>query len=246
MKLTDNTILITGGTSGIGLETAKRFSALGNQVIICARSEENLQKTQALLPNVETVRCDVSREAERIALFEHIRTHHGSLNILINNAAITHTADFYRDDEVYRKCLNEVYTNLIAPIHLAKLFLPLLAGNPDAALINITTGLVYTPKTAYPFYNAMKSALHSFTQVLRQQMAGEPVRIVEVLFPVVDTPWYQGNTPKAAISPQQAVDEMLRGLEAGKTELKIGKVKLLYYVHRFFPALAAKIINNIR
>lgn len=245
MNVKHNVILITGGTSGIGFEMAKQFLALDNQVIICSRSLENLQKTKEKLPQVEIIKCDISKENERITLFNEINERFSHLNVLINNAAMTHTANFLDDDEIYQKFLNEVHTNLVAPVHLSQLFLPLLLKNPNATLMNITTGLVYTPKVAYPFYNAMKSAVHSFTQVIRKQLDKEPIKIVEVLFPVVDTPWHKGNPPKIAISPKQAVDEMIKGLKTNQTELKIGKVKLLYWVNRFFPKLAFKIMNRV-
>lgn len=127
-----------------------------------------------------------------------------------------------------------------------QIILPHLLNQPNPLIINITTGLIYTPKVAYPFYNATKSAVHSFTQVIRNQLINTPIKIVEVLFPVVDTPWHKGNPPKVAISPQIAVNEMITGLKNNKTELKIGKVKLLYWVNRFFPNLAFKIMNRLK
>lgn len=245
MNLSGNVIVITGGTSGIGFEMARRFLALDNQVIVCSRSVENLQATKQKLPQVEIVRCDIANENERLHFVQHI-TQKYQVNILINNAAITHTADFFGDDDIYQKCVNEVNTNLLAPIHLSQLFLPHLLKQPNASIINISTGLIYTPKVAYPFYNATKSALHSFTQVLRSQLIYKSIHIVEVLFPVVDTPWHKGNPPKVAISPRKAVSEMLAGLQKGQSELKIGKVKLLYWVNRFFPKLAFRIMNGLK
>lgn len=124
MNLSKNTILITGGTSGIGFEMAKQFLALDNQVIICSRSLENLQKTKQKLPQVEIFQCDISNESERVDLFNEI-TQKYAVNVLINNAAITHTSDFQTDSDIYQKCVAEVHTNLLAPIHLCKLFCPI-------------------------------------------------------------------------------------------------------------------------
>src|SRR5690606_7787200 len=96
-----------------------------------------------------------------------------------------------------------------------------------------------------PFYNATKAALHSFTQVLRLQTPAERLRVMEVLFPVVDTPWHQGKPPKMAIPVAQAVDEMLRGLQKGKPEIRVGKVKLLYRLSRLAPGFALKVMNRV-
>lgn len=242
----NNVILITGGTSGLGLEMAKRFSGLGSQVIICSRNPEKLEETRKLVPGVEVYRCDISNEAERLQLHRHIMEHFPKLNVLINNAAIVYKADFLNDEESYRKALEEINTNLIGPIHLSRLFLSHLVTQPDAALINITTGLVYVPRSVYPIYNATKSALHSFTRVLRHQLQDKPVKVIEVLFPVVDTPWHGGTPPKIAISPEKAIDEMMTGLDKHKTEIRIAGVKKLYLLSRLFPGLAFRIINTLK
>lgn len=156
-----------------------------------------------------------------------------------------HTTNFLEDQEMLLKADIEIRTNLFAPIHLCKYFLPLLANHPHGKIINITAGLVYAPKASYPIYNSAKAAFHSFTQVLRMQTKHLPISIIEVLFPVVDTPWHQGNVPTTAISTKKAVQEMIRKLEKGETEIRIGKVKLLYYFSRLAPALASKIINRL-
>lgn len=246
MTLSGNTILITGGTSGLGFEMAKQFIEKGNKVIVCSRSEEKLDEAKRLLPQIITFQCDISQESERLNLIQWITGNHAQLNMLINNAAITHNMNFSADNQSYEKCMAEINTNLIAPIHLAKLFIPILSRNSNAAIVNITTGLVYVPRTIYPFYNATKAALHSFTQVLRNQLEKESVKIVEVLFPAVDTPWHKGNPPKIAISPEKAVSEMLVQLAKGNPEIKVGGVKILYYLSRLAPKFAFKKINSLK
>jgi uncharacterized oxidoreductase len=98
----------------------------------------------------------------------------------------------------------------------------------------------------YPIYNATKAALHSFTQVLRHQLKNANVQVIEVMMPVVDTPWHQGNAPKIAISPGKAVSEMIAGLEKGKLEIRVGAVKILYFLARLAPGLAFRMINRIQ
>jgi uncharacterized oxidoreductase len=243
MRLEGQTILITGGSSGIGLALAKRLSKK-NTVVVCGRSEERLAEAKKLLPEVHTIQCDIARHKERENLFHYMRANHPSFNVLINNAAIVHKSDFYADDDIVAKAESELNTNLIAPIALSKTFLS-TAEHPGA-IINITTGLIYTPRAVYPIYNATKAALHSFTQVLRHQLKNTPVLVIEVMMPVVDTPWHKDGAPKIAISPEKAVNEMVGQLAKGKLEIKVGAVKILHVLARLAPALAFRMINRIR
>ena len=244
--LTNNTILITGGSSGVGLELAKKLIEKSNTVLICGRSKEKLEKAKRLIPEVQIFRCDISSEKECIRLHEWVLNNHPDCNILINNAAIVHKTEFLNDDQVIEKAHEEFQTNILAPIRLSKLFLPLLLKNQHAQLINISTGLVYAPRAVYPFYNAAKAALHSFTQTLRLQLRNVPIKVVEILLPVVDTPWHNGNPPKIAISAEKAVEEVLRKLEkANNLEIRIGGVKILYWLSRIAPGFALRKINSL-
>lgn len=243
--LENKTVLITGGSSGIGFELARQLTAKGNCVIICGRSIQKLEEAKKKIPGLHTLPCDISTDKGRQSLFDFVAAHFPFLDVLINNAAIVHKTDFRRDVEMIAKTRLEIETNLFAPIVLSKLFIPLLEKQPPSAIINITTGLVYAPRAVYPVYNATKAALHSFTQVLRHQLRDVPLNILEVQMPVVDTPWHNGETPKIAISPEKAVSEMIRKVEKGKKEIKIGAVRLLYALARMAPAFAFKKINQI-
>lgn len=244
MKLKDNTILITGGSSGIGLELAKVLVKKGNRVLICGRSITKLEQARQQIPEIEIFACDLAIHAERIELYKRVAENYPECNVLINNAAVVSRTDFRKDEAMLEKAEAEVQTNLMAPIALSKLFLPLLEKNDNTAIINISTGLVYAPKAVYPIYNATKAALHSFSQVLRHQLRENPVKIVEVLMTVVDTPWHGGEVPRMAISPQAAVKEMLSKVGQGQEEIRIAKVGMLYLLSRISPALAFRIINK--
>jgi uncharacterized oxidoreductase len=245
MKMTNQTILITGGSSGIGLELARQLIKQGNTVIICGRSAERLSEAKSLIPAVHTFRCDLAIHEDRNSLLEFIRSHNPACNVLINNAAIVHKTDFKTDDNILEKADYEIQTNLMAPIVLSKLFLPLFENRSQSAIVNITTGLVYAPRAVYPIYNATKSGLHAFTQVLRHQLNSSPTKIIEVMMPVVDTPWHKGDVPSIAISPSKAVAEMIRKIENGQEEIRVGKVKILYALSRIAPRLAFRKINNL-
>ncbi|NGP89378.1 SDR family oxidoreductase [Fodinibius halophilus] len=245
MVLENNTILITGGSSGIGLELAKRLLKRNNKVLICGRTLERLQRAKQQLPDLHYLQCDISNPSDCERLRTWVREEHADCNILINNAATVHVENFHQDDDILEKADTEIQTNLMAPIRLSKLFAPILSTNENPAIINITTGLVYVPRTIYPFYNATKSALHSFTQVLRSQSEHLPINIIEVQFPAVDTPWHKGTPPDIAISPEEAVKKMMTGIATGAEEVKVGKVKLLYFLSRIAPQFAFRKLNSL-
>ena len=246
MDICNNTVLITGGSSGIGIELAQRLLEKNNKVIICGRSAEKLEAAKKQFPQLETVQCDLSDEKECLNLANWIKENHPRLNMLINNAALVHNIPFLETDNILEKLKLEVDTNLLAPIRLIKHLHPVLEKNNNPTIINITTGLVYAPKADYPFYNATKAALHSFTQVLRIQLKGTNFKVIEVMFPAVKTPWHKGNPPKIAITVEKAVNEMIKGLEKGKAEIKVAGVKVLYNLFRIAPGFALKKINSLK
>ncbi len=245
MEFHHSTILITGGSSGIGFQLAKVLLSQGNKILICGRSHEKLEEAKQLLPALHTFQSDLSRTTECIKLFTWITEQHPECNVLINNAALVHKTDFRTDESAIEKAQLEIQTNLVAPIMLCKLFLPLLERN-KGTVINITTGLVYAPRAVYPFYNATKSGLHAFTQVLRFQLKAVPVKVIEVMMPVVNTPWHKGEVPRIAISPEEAVTGMLAGIKKGKAEIHVGKVWILRLLSRIAPGFAFKKINDVR
>lgn len=246
MKLQNNTILITGGSSGIGFELSKYFIQKGNKVIICGKSNDKLNAAKEIEPKLITYQCNLSDSKQCSEFAKIIRENHPDLNILINNAAIVNKIDFIDDENAIDLAENEYQTNLIAPIRMTKMLYKTIIENDSSAIINITTGLIYAPRVIYPFYNSSKSALHSFTQTLRIRLKDEKTKVLEVMFPAVDTPWHKGNPPKIAISTEKAVSEMIKGLEKGKTEIRVGGAKILYFLSRISPSFALKKVNQIR
>lgn len=245
MKLTGNTILITGGSSGIGLELSKQFVNTQNKVIICGRSQKRLEEAKKLVPELEIYQCDISDKKQCADLALYIEDKFPQLNMLINNAAIVNRAVFHSSDDILNMAQEEIETNFMAPIRLVKLLLPVLKTNKYSHIVNTTTGLIYSPRADYPFYNATKAALHSFTQVLRKQTEDLDLKITEAMFPAVNTPWHNGNPPKIAISPQQAVNEMFKGMKKDKSEIRIGSASLLYKIARIAPGFAFKKVNSL-
>lgn len=245
MQLQNNTILITGGSSGIGLELAGRLLEQGNTIIICGRSRAKLDIAVAQYPKLIPYVCDISSIADCQKLVTWLAEHHPSLNVLINNAAIAHASSFMDDPAMLSKAAAEVETNLMGPMRLAKLLIPTMQQQRSPAMINVTTGLIYAPRAVYPVYNATKAALHAFTQVLRIQLADSPVRIIEVMLPAVDTPWHNGQAPSIAIPVEIAVQKMIKGLASGQPEIRVGGTKLLYALARLAPGFALRKINSL-
>lgn len=246
MKTKNNTVFITGGSSGIGLELSKVLIQKGNTVIICGKSNEKLIAAKQVVPELVTYQCDLSNGKECEEVAQKIKVNHPKLNILVNNAAIVNMVDLLNDEKALELAEIEYQTNLLAPIRLIKLLYNTIRTNVSPAIINITTGLVYAPRLIYPFYNSSKSALHSFTQTLRIRLENENTEVIEVMFPAVNTPWHKGNPPKIAIPVEDAVNQMIIGLERGKPEIRVGGAKILYLMSRIAPGFALKKVNSIK
>jgi len=243
MILTDNTILITGGASGIGLALAEALLKEGNRVIVCGRNAARLQEAGQKLPGLITVVCDVSREEDQDRLQKQLQEDYPTLNILINNAGIQrnyHLTDLQDYDGQIRE---EIAINFTAAVTLTSRLLPLLLRQERAAVVNVTSSLAIVPKQSAAVYCATKAALRSFTHSLRYQLEGTPCKVFEVVPPLVDTAMTQGRGSNK-ISPQQLASEVLEGLRADRSEILVGKSRLLFLLHRLLPAVVAKIMRN--
>jgi len=183
MQLSNNTILITGGATGIGLGLTERFVKEGNKVIICGRRQEALAEAKLKFPSIITYRVDLEKENERIGLFEWIRENHNDLNVLVNNAGIQQRLAL-TDEEFFSKARHEIAINVDAPIHLTALFLKL--DHPKAVL-NVTSGLAFVPMVNASVYCASKSFLHSFTTSLGKLLSKRNIEVIEIIPPGLNT-----------------------------------------------------------
>jgi uncharacterized oxidoreductase len=221
MKLSGNTILITGGGSGIGLAFAERFIKRGNQIIICGRRESVLQQAKEKFPGIITRRCDLTIESERIALFDWVTANYPETNGLVNNAGILQRFNVLKADAKHNWSYfsKEITANLEAPVHLSLLFAPFFAEKGAAAIINVTSGLAFTPLAITPVYSASKAALHSFTMSLRYQLSATAIEVIEIAPPAVATD-LNGVWLHTRIEPLDAfANGIFKGLEEGKTEI---------------------------
>ncbi len=186
MKLSENTVLVTGATSGIGRAFAEQLADRGSNVIACGRRAERLEELEAYSPRIATRQCNLADAAQRTELADWVIREHPSLNILINNAGIQLAVDLRRPIDL-EAVETEIATNLLAPIHLTSLLLPHLSEQQTAAVVNVSSGLAFTPIAFMPVYCATKAALHSLTLSLRHQLRSGPVRVFEIAPPSVDT-----------------------------------------------------------
>lgn len=224
MKLSGNTILITGGSTGIGLAFAERFLKRGNQVIICGRRENVLQQAKERFPDLVTRVCDLAVESERAALFDWVTTNYPQVNVLINNAGIQQRFNVLKAKakEDWKYYNQEIAINTEAPFHLSMLFAPYFAAKGESAIINVTSGLAFTPLAIAPIYSATKAALHSFTMSLRHQLSETSVEVIEIAPPAVNTD-LGGTGLHTQGEPLDAfADGIFKGLEDGRKEIGYG------------------------
>lgn len=218
MNLSNNKILITGGASGIGLGLTKRFLQENNTVIICGRRAGKLKEVTDRYPDVITKVCDLSKETERIALFEWINTHHPDLNVLVNNAGIQNRVDIF-SDKFYSDSLIEIETNTTAPLHLISLFLKLKSLK---TIMNVTSGLAFVALAKVPVYCATKAFLHSFTLSLRHLLKPRGIEVIEIIPPALNTDLGGKGLHDGQPEVADFIKAIFNQLKQGKTEVSYG------------------------
>src|ERR1700682_6077654 len=187
MKLTSNTILITGGGSGIGYELTKQLTALGNTIIITGRDQAKMDRAKAAFPKLHTFRSDVSDPKAIATLYEKVTKQFPELNILINNAGIMREINVHDKAGSLEDITREIEINLSGPIRMVKQFLPHLKAQSEAAIMNVSSGLAFVPLPISPVYCATKAGLHSFTESLRVQLKNTKVKVFELAPPATQT-----------------------------------------------------------
>jgi len=230
MNVKGNTVLITGGATGIGLSLVKEFVNAGNEVIICGRRKDKLDEAKKLYPAIHIKQIDLSFSQDKEALYHWIKIDFPKLNILINNAGIQRGIDFRKGIETLKTIDNEIAINLEAPIQLCAYFIPLLVAQKESAIINVTSGLGFIPSVAMPVYSATKSALHSFTVSLRRQLQDTSIKVFEIIPPMVDTDLDKGERKKRGltyfgITAEQTAKESFEAIQNDQYEYAVGEAK---------------------
>jgi uncharacterized oxidoreductase len=222
MKFEDNTVLVTGGGSGIGLCLASHFIRKGSSVIICGRNKSKLKEAQKKHPQIATYVCDLTNMDERIGLFNWISHEFPKLNVLVNNAGIQRRGFAQIITQSWETISEEIRINLEAPLHLSMLFVPKLLGQNNPAIINITSGLAFVPLVMAPVYSATKAALHSFTLSLRHHLKDTPIEVLEIIPPAVNTDLGGKGLHTAGVDVNEFADAIVEQLESGQIEASYG------------------------
>ncbi len=239
MDMNGKTVLLTGGSAGIGREMARQLKAKGASVILTGRDPARLAAIEA--EGFEVLAADLSNPAGVDALVEALGER--AIDVLINNAGLGVPHDVRNalpDPDAADGCL---YANLSAPIRLITALLPRLRARPEAAIINVTSGLAIAPNTGSSVYCASKAGLRSYTLALRAQLKGEPIQVIEALPPVVDTQM-TADRKTSKMPPQECARQIVAALENGHDEANVGMVKVLRAVYSISPALARSVMQR--
>lgn len=232
-------VVLTGGTSGIGLELCRQLLDAGHQVVVLARGAANAAATSGLHP----VPCDLSDPDAVRRCIERVAADHPDASILINNAALQY--DRALTDAAFEpeRMEDEVAINLLAPALLVHGMLPTLRAHDRGAIVNVNSGLAIFPKQATALYCATKAGLHSFSQSLRYQLENSAISVHEVFLPLVDTPMTKGRG-SGKISSQAAAETILAGVARGDRRIWVGKARLVPVLARLAPALGRQALRG--
>lgn len=233
MKTTDNTILITGGGSGIGRALAEAFHALGNQVIISGRSASTLDETTAANPGMKSLTVDMTNAGSIRSFAAKLEDEFPSLNVLINNAGIMRPEDLLSPEADTADAEATILTNLLGPIRLINALLPLFQKQKKATVMNVTSGLAFIPLAATPTYCATKAAVHSYTESLRHQLKDTEIEVLELAPPYVATHLmgdHQAEDPRA-MPLEEFISEVMEILKSNPeaTEILVKRVEPLRF-----------------
>jgi uncharacterized oxidoreductase len=231
MNLTGNTILITGGGSGIGRGLAEELHKLGNQVIIAGRRKSALDETTAANPGMASLQLDIESPAAIRSFAAQVTAGFPSLNVLINNAGIMRAEKLLSQQPDLADAETIVTTNLLGPIRITAALLPYFEKQPHATIMNVSSGLAFLPLALTPTYCATKAAIHSYTQSLRYQLRGTHVEVLELVPPYVATDLMSGASDPRAMPLDKFIAEVMGILKAQPTppEICVENVKGLRY-----------------
>jgi len=237
MKLTGRTILITGGSAGIGVAFALKFLELGNQVIVTGRRQSALDELKAKYPKLHTVQSDVADPAQIAFLAKRVKAGYPKLDVLMNNAGVMLHKNLKAPAADLDGLMTEVNINVGGMIRMTSAFIDILTAN-KGTVINVSSALAFVPLPSAPIYCATKSAVHSYTQSLRFQLEETGVEVIELMPPAVktaltaDLPEGDGVT---LISTDELIKQSFAALKAGKVEIRPGQAKLLALMQRLAP-----------
>lgn len=233
MNITGNTILITGGGSGIGRALAEALHARGNRIIITGRRESVLAETAAANPGMAYAALDMADSAAVLAFAARVVQDHPALNVVVNNAGIMKVEDVTAEPFDFAIVEETIATNLVGPITLTAALLPHLRTRPAATVMTVSSGLAFVPLAATPTYSATKAAIHSWSESLRRQLADTSIEVLELAPPAVATDLMPGHARNPNSMPlADYTAEVIGLIERGDTprgEILVERVKPLRF-----------------
>jgi uncharacterized oxidoreductase len=245
MKTTGNTILITGGSAGIGMEMARQFVALGNTVIITGRDAKRLENAAAQLGNTTAIAFDVTKANDVETLVKRITADFPKLNVVINNAGSAGMHHLLNGSGAFAIAENEMLTNYLSVIRLNEKLLPLLQKQAESAILNVSSIVAFAPTQHLPTYSASKAALHSYTKSLRVALSGTPVKVFELMPPLVNTEFSAPIGGENGIAPSMVAADVADALAHDRFEIRTGQTEDIYRLSLADPDNALRVINNI-
>ena len=237
MKLTGRTILITGGSAGIGLAFALKFAELGNEVIVTGRRQKVLDEVKGKHPNLHAMQSDVADPAQIAALARSVRDTYPKLDVLMNNAGIMLHKNLKVPAPDLDGLIAEVSINVAGVMRMSSAFIDILTAN-KGTIINVSSGLAFVPLPSAPIYSATKAAVHAYTQSLRFQLEETGVEVIELMPPVVKTDLsaeMSEGDGVTVITTDELVKQSFASLKACALEIRPGQAKQLAFMRRFAP-----------
>ncbi|MCH7396383.1 SDR family NAD(P)-dependent oxidoreductase [Belliella sp. DSM 107340] len=239
MELKNSTILITGGTSGLGLEFVKQLSEYGANIIITGRNQKALDDTKKKFTNVHTFKSDVSNPKDIETLYKGVIQQFPELNIIINNAGLMRLIDLQDSSLDLENINQEISVNLSGTIQMVHQFLPHLKTKKSAAIVNVSSGIAFMSYSSAPIYSATKAGVRAYTQALRLQLEDTSVKVFEMIPPGVKTnlqkTWEKQPDPAMMMTADKMVKVAIEGLLKDKKELKPFTIRVIKAASRLFP-----------
>lgn len=236
MKTTANTILITGGSAGIGLEMAKQFVALGNKVIITGRNVEKLMNAATGLgENATAIPLDVTNSDNVDSLVRRIKNDFPQLNIVVNNAGHAFVHNLSDTGNTFSRASEEIMTNYLSIVRLTEVLLPVLRNQKESAIINVSSIVAFSPSGNLPTYSASKAALHSYTKSLRLSLNNTNIKVFELMPPLVNTQFSAPIGGKNGLQPSVLVADMLDALASDRYEIRTGDTENIFQLSLTSP-----------
>ena len=239
MELANSTILITGGTSGIGLELVKQLTQQGATIIVTGRNPDALNKTKEQFPDVHTFQSDVSQPKDIELLYKAVTQQFPALNMVINNAGLMRLIDLQDTSNDLENITREITTNLSGTIQMVHQFLPHLLKQKSAAIVNVSSAIAYMAYSSAPIYSASKSGVHAYSKALRLQLEKTNVKVFELIPPGVNTNlqngWAVQPDPSQMMEADKLVSVAIKGMLTDTLEIKPGLVGVIKLASRIAP-----------